>query len=71
MARQRRANLTIEEKIAAKEAEITELTAKLKAAKDSLKQLKADKQLADSQKIIEALQASGKSVDDIIQYIKK
>ena len=64
-------NLSIEELIANKEAEITELSDALKTAKAELKQLKEEKLLADSQRIMDALAASGKSVDDVINMINQ
>ena len=62
-------NLSIEEMIANKEAEIESLTEQVKAAKAELKQLKADKLAADNQKILDALAASGKSVEDVLNFI--
>ena len=62
-------NLNIDEMISNKEAEIAELSEALKTAKSELKQLKEDKLLADSQRIMDALAASGKSVDDVINMI--
>ena len=64
-------NLSIEELITNKEAEITELSDALKTAKAELKQLKEEKLLADSQRIMDALAASGKSVDDVINMINQ
>lgn len=69
MARKAKANLSIEEQIANKQAEIDCLSEQLKTAKDELKQLKKDKQAADNQKILDALAASGKSIDDVLNYI--
>ena len=64
-------NLNIDEMISNKEAEIAELSEALKTAKSELKQLKEDKLLADSQRIMDALTASGKSVDDVINMINQ
>ncbi|MBQ8942241.1 MAG: hypothetical protein IJ062_10435 [Firmicutes bacterium] len=64
-------NLNIDEMISNKEAEIAELSVALKTAKSELKQLKDDKLLADSQRIMDALAASGKSVDDVINMINQ
>lgn len=64
-------NLNIDEMISNKEAEIAELSEALKTAKSELKQLKEDKLLADSQRIMDALAASGKSVDDVINMINQ
>ena len=64
-------NLSIEELISNKENEIENLSSQLKAAKAELKQLKEEKLLADSQRIMDALAASGKSVDDVINLINQ
>ena len=64
-------NLSIEELISNKENEIENLSSQLKAAKTELKQLKKEKLLADSQRIMDALAASGKSVDDVINMINQ
>ena len=64
-------NLNIDEMISNKEAGIAELSEALKTAKSELKQLKEDKLLADSQRIMDALAASGKSVDDVINMINQ
>ncbi|MBQ9519053.1 MAG: hypothetical protein IJR59_04075 [Firmicutes bacterium] len=69
MARRKTLNLSIEEMIANKEAEIESLTEQVKSAKAELKQLKADKLAADNQKILDALAASGKSVEDVLNFI--
>ena len=64
-------NLSIEELISNKENEIENLSSQLKTAKAELKQLKEEKLLADSQRIMDALAASGKSVDDVINMINQ
>lgn len=64
-------NLSIEELISNKENEIENLSSQLKAAKAELKQLKEEKLLTDSQRIMDALAASGKSVDDVINMINQ
>ena len=64
-------NVSIEELISGKEIEIENLSEQLKAAKAELKKLKEEKLLADSQKIMDALAASGKSVDDVINMINQ
>ena len=65
----RKSNLSIEEQIEKKEAEITSLTEQLKNAKNDLKKLKDNKQLADTQRLLSAIEASGKSVDDILNML--
>lgn len=52
-------NLTIEEQIALQEKEIENLSEQLKSAKAELKKLKDEKQIADSQKLMEAIANSG------------
>ena len=64
-------NLTIEEQIALQEKEIENLSEQLKSAKAELKKLKETKQLVDSQKIMEAIANSGKSVDEVINFINQ
>ena len=64
-------NLTIEEQIALQEKEIENLSEQLKSAKGNLKKLKDEKQLADSQKLMEAIANSGKSVEEIINFINQ
>jgi hypothetical protein len=68
MAR-RKSNLSIEELIANKEAEIESLSEQLKDAKAELKKLNKEKQAADNQKILDALASSGKSVEDVLNFI--
>lgn len=63
-------NLTIEEKIAAAEQRITELKEQLSAAEAELEGLKS---LHDEEKVkelVEAIGASGKSIDDVIAMVK-
>ena len=64
-------NLTIEEQIALQEKEIENLSEQLKSAKAELKKLKETKQLVDSQKIMEAIANSGKSVKEVINFINQ
>ena len=72
----------VDEKIAAVEAEIAALTEELKAKKAELKKLtkakeKAEKVAAEKQaeedraKLLEAITASGKSVDEVLELLKK
>lgn len=69
MARKAKANLSIEEQIVNKQAEIDNLSEQLKTAKAELKDLNKEKQAADNQKIIDALAASGKTVEDVLNFI--
>ena len=72
---------TIEEKIKAIEAEINTLGETLKAKKAELKTLtkekvKAEKEAAerkaeeDKAKLLEALEKSGKTIDEILEFLK-
>ncbi len=72
----------VDEKIAAVEAGIAALTEELKAKKAELKKLtkakeKAEKVAAEKQaeedraKMLEAITASGKSVDEVLELLKK
>ena len=71
----------VDEKIAAVEAEIEDLTAALKAKKADLKKLKKAKLQADKAaeekkaeedkiKLLDAIAQSGKSVDEILDMLK-
>ncbi len=71
----------IEEKMKSVEAEITTLSEQLKAKKDELKQLTKDKLAAeeaaiakkaeeDKKAILDAVAASGKSVEEILELLK-
>ena len=62
-------NLSIEEQIAFQENEIAKITEQLKTAKTELKKLNEQKRVADSQKILEAIASSGKSVEDVLNFI--
>lgn len=70
MPRRKKVELTIEERIAAVEAELESLAAQTKAKKQELKDLKAEQAEADKAKLIEAFLASGKSVDEAIGLLK-
>lgn len=72
----------IDQKIAAAEAEIEELGAQLKAKKAELKALIKDKEAAlaaaaekkaeeDKAKLLDALAKSGKTIDEIIEFLGK
>ena len=71
----------VDEKIAAVEAEIADLQASLKAKKAELRKLavlkaKADKVAAakqaeeDRKKLLEAIEKSGKSIDEVMEFLK-
>ena len=72
----------IDQKIAAAEAEIEELVAQLKAKKAELKALIKEKEAAlaaaaekkaeeEKAKLLDALAKSGKSIDEIIEFLGK
>ena len=71
----------IEEKMKAVEAEVEELGTQLKAKKAELKQLAKDKEAAiaaaterkaeeDKAKLLEAVEKSGKTIDEILELLK-
>ena len=65
----RKTNLSIEELISAKEQEIANLSDQLKNAKAELKELQEKKTIEDSRKIMEAIAASGKSIEEVLSMI--
>ena len=65
----RKTNLSIEELISAKEQEIANLSDQLKNAKAELKELQEKKTIEDSRKIMEAIAASGKSIEEVLTMI--
>ena len=70
MPRRKKVELTIEEKIAAVEAELDALAEQTKAKKKELKDLKAEQAEADKAKLIEAFIASGKSIEEAVNLLK-
>ena len=70
MPRKKKVELSIEERIAAVEAELEALAAQTKEKKQELKALNAEKAEADKAKLIEAFIASGKSVEEAIGLLK-
>lgn len=63
-------NLTIEEKIAAAEQRIAELKEQLSAAEAELEGLKSLRDEEKVKELVEAIGASGKSIDDVIAMVK-
>jgi hypothetical protein len=72
----------IEEKIAEVEKEIADLTARAKAKKTELKKLVKAKESAlkiaaekkaaeDKEKLLKAISDSGKTVEEVLEYLKK
>lgn len=62
-------SLTLDEQIAQVTAEIASLQEQVKEKKAELKSLNDQKDEADKQRLIAAVLASGKSVDDIVALI--
>ena len=65
----RKTNLSIEELISAKEQEISNLSDQLKNAKAELKELQEKKTIEDSRNVMEAIAASGKSIEEVLAMI--
>ncbi len=61
--------VSVEERIAAAEAQITSLQEEIKAKKEELKELQKEKDAADQKKVMDAIQTSGKSLDDVLAFI--
>ena len=70
MPRRKKVELSIEERIAAVEAELEALAEQTKAKKKELKDLKAEQAEADKAKVIEAFLASGKSAEEAVNLLK-
>lgn len=62
--------LSIDERITAVTAEIESLQEQLKEKKVELKQLKAEKEEEDQKRLLAAVVASGKSIDEVIALIE-
>ena len=62
--------LTIEERIAQVTAEIESLQEQIKEKKAELKQFNDEKAKEDQKRLMAAVMASGKTVDEIIEMIK-
>lgn len=61
---------TLEERIAEKQGKIDELKAQLEVEEADLKTLIEQKNLEALKKIQEAIQASGKSIDEVLAVLK-
>ena len=70
MPRGKRKIVPVTEKIEAVKAEIETLTAQLKEKKAELKKLEAEQAEEDKAKLLEAFAASGKSVDEVVAWLK-
>ena len=66
-----KATIKIEEKIAAVMGQIAEKENELKALKADLKALQKEKAAADKKKILDAVEASGKSTEEILALITR
>ena len=58
------------EQIAAVKAEIEELTAQIKEDKAELKKLEAEQRDEEKEKLMKAIDASGKTVSDVMEWLK-
>lgn len=67
--RRSQANLTIDEKIELTKAAIEQLRSELSQKKNELKKLELDKKAEESKRLMDAIAACGKSVDDVIAMI--
>ncbi|MBR1443634.1 MAG: hypothetical protein IJ583_08880 [Firmicutes bacterium] len=65
----RRANLSVSELITAKENEIVNLTEQIKKTKAEIKELKEKKKVEDSQKLLDAIASSGKTIEEVLSMI--
>ena len=61
---------SVEEQMQLVQAEINELSAKLKAKKKEMAVLEKAKKAEEQQKLLDAVAASGKSVDEIIGMLR-
>lgn len=61
-------NMTVEERIAAIDAEIESLQEQIKVKKANRRKLTAEKKAEDQKKLIAAVEKSGKSIDEIIAF---
>ena len=70
MPRGRKKVVNTAEKIEAVKADIESLSTQLKEKKAELKKLEAEQAEEDKAKLMEAFAASGKSVDEVIAWLK-
>ncbi len=61
---------SVEEQMVLVQADIDDLSAKLKAKKKELAALESAKKLEEQQKLLDAVAASGKSVEEIIGMLQ-
>ena len=70
MPRRKKVELTIAQKIEAVKGEIETLSAKLKEKKQELKKLESEQAEENKAGILDAFEASGKSADEVIAWLK-
>ena len=70
MPRGKKKIVNVAEKIEAVKAEIETLTAQLKEKKAELTKLEAEQAEEDKAKLIEAFAASGKTLDEVVAWLK-
>ena len=70
MPRGKKKVVSVAERIEAVKAEIESLGAQLTEKKAELKKLEAEQADEDKAKLIEAYQASGKTIDEVIAWLK-
>ena len=68
MPRTRR-TISMEEKIGKAEAEVEKLTERLNKAKENLEALKKKKDDQRKQEVMDAIDESGKSIDEILEFL--
>lgn len=68
--RKKKEILTVDQKIMKVEGEIQELNEALKAKKAELKALQKEKESEDKKVLLDAIEESGKSVDEILEMLK-
>ena len=61
---------SVEEQMALVQADIEDLSTRLKAKKKELAALESTKELEEQKKLLDAVAASGKSVDEIIGMLQ-
>jgi len=70
MPRGKKKIVNVAEKVETVKAEIEALSAQLKEKKAELKKLEAEQAEEDKAKLIEAFAASGKTVDEVVAWLK-
>ena len=68
-SRNKAQGLTVEERIAVIDAQIENLQEQIKEKKTERRKLTAEKKAEDQKKLIDAVEKSGKSIDEIIALV--